>query len=211
MRCEELREWVSAELDGEVRRAKRQAVREHLSACEACRLAGAAAETLRHELARAAAWAPPDEARDEMLLTLLRQEGVFREVAGAEPQRHERLEERIGGWRDSLCSLCLRGLHRLRGTTSLRPAAAALAVSFLLTWSSLRWAETGRAVIPAVPGSLAAAAWARPPDAQMLDQWMAGVPSLAALSRLQRLPAPAPMSPAPALRGAVYGSRGEFG
>ena len=76
-----------------------------------------------------------------------------------------------------------------------------MAVSFLLTWGSLRWAATAPAVVPAASGSLAAAGRARPLDAEMLDEWMAGAPTLAALSRLQRLPAIIPA--APVRRGAM--------
>jgi anti-sigma factor RsiW len=200
MRCEELREWLSAELDGEARSIKRAAVCEHLAACPACRRAQAAAETLRQGLWQAA-WAPPNEGRDEALLAVLRQEGLCGEAAGVAPQRHE---VRVGGWREALHSFCF-SVFRLGGsTTSFRPAAAALVVSFLLTWSSLRWAETGRAVGPDIPGMRSATAPARPPDAAMLDEWMAGAPTLGALSRLQWLPRARQAPPGPIQRGSMH-------
>jgi hypothetical protein len=86
-----------------------------------------------------------------------------------------------------------------------------MALSFVMTWGSLRWAEAGRAAAVRIPTSLPATARLRLPDGEMLDEWMAGTPSLAALSRLQRRPASAPAAPAPLRRGAVLQERRRIG
>jgi anti-sigma factor RsiW len=203
MRCEELREWLSADLDGEARGVERAAVREHLAACPECRRARAAAEGLRDGL-RLASRERVTEERDEALLAVLRDEGRFGAETGF------RLQGQPGAIR-SLWSACLGGLPPLSGKGSLGPAAVAMTLSFVVTWGSLRWAEAGRAASVRIPTSLPATARLRPPDGELLDEWMAGTPSLAAFSRLQRRPASAPAAPALLKRGAVLRERRRVG
>jgi anti-sigma factor RsiW len=201
MTCEELREWQSAELDGETRPAEREAVRRHLETCPACRRAHAAAVALRTGLTQAVYPWPDAEACDEQVLATLRREGRC---------HAPRLSPSLRG---SIVGL----LHRVHAAPSLRPALAAMAVTFLLTWTALRWAETPAGPVPtsATAGAVAIDGTpgrrARPLDTALLEQWLAGPPTLSALSRLQRVTSPSRERPAAPRRGAAGGVLGHMG
>jgi predicted anti-sigma-YlaC factor YlaD len=201
MTCDALREWLSADLDGETTPAERESVRRHLESCPACRRARAAASALRTGLVQAASLWPDAEASDEQVLAMLRQEGRCRL-----PSPGPSLRSTVAGW-----------FRRVLAAPSLRPALAAMAVAFLLTWSALRWAEspTGTALshgstpvaaLDGMPG-----AGARPLDTVLLEQWLAGSPTLSALSRLQRVTSPGSEPPAAQRRGAAGGGPRHLG
>src|SRR5262249_6407048 len=78
MTCAELRERLSAELDGEATDEQREATERHLETCHACRSARVAADALRRGLAEAT-WTQPDErARDDEVIAALLAEGICR-------------------------------------------------------------------------------------------------------------------------------------
>lgn len=215
MNCQALREWLSADLDGEASAAEQAAVREHLAACAGCRRARAGAEALREELLLAASEAETSES-EEALLATLHAEGLCR--TDIQPRRHkEHKEVRLRtGWLTaaalvsrpflefcrSVCSLCLRGFRPIQ-YRSLRLAAGMMAVSFLVTWGALRWAETGPRVAESALAARAAAAPRLPAGDEIMNEWMTGTPSLAALERLQRLPPVTPPAREPVQRGAA--------
>jgi anti-sigma factor RsiW len=201
MTCDDLREWQSAELDGEARPAEREAVRRHLETCPACRRAHAAAVALRTGLTQAVYLWPDAEARDEQVLATLRREGRCHT-----PRLTPSLRSSVPAF------FC-----RMVAAPSLRPALAAMSVAFLLTWTALRWAETP--TVP-LPSSAAAGAMAldgtpgnraRPLDTALLDQWLAGSPTLSALSRLRRVTSPGRERPVAPRRGAAGGVLGHMG
>jgi anti-sigma factor RsiW len=188
MTCAELRECLSAELDGEATAEQRETARQHLETCHACRQARAADEALRRCLAEAAWTAADESARDDAVIAALLAEGVCRPTG---TPAHLWLRMRTV-WQTFGASLM----------PSMRPALTALAASFLLTWGVLHWAETGAVQLPFVSEGASAATPTHPLDSGLLDRWLAGSPTLEALSRLQRAPAPDPPHARPR-RGAV--------
>jgi predicted anti-sigma-YlaC factor YlaD len=201
MTCDALREWMSADLDGETTPAERESVRRHLESCPACRRARAAASALRTGLIQAASPWPDAEASDERVLAMLRQEGRCRI-----PDPSPSLRSAVAGW-----------FRRLTAVSSLRPALAAMAVMFLLTWTALRWAESPMGTAPSRDNTPLAAldgtpgAGARPLDTALLEQWLAGSPTLSALSRLQRVTSPGSERPAAPRRGSAGGGPSHMG
>jgi hypothetical protein len=217
MTCDQVQAWLDADLDGEEEAARRQAIAAHLAACRDCRRAWKGIQALREGLA-AATWTSPDaEARDEQILAVLHREGICRADVALEPQRHNEYEAgtyRIGKGRlpASIFSLprYLVGFNILtRPGPTLWPAVITMSVSFLLTWGSLRWAETRP---PAVATSLptTAAAPRHPPDPELLEKWLNG-PTLGALAWLQPVPAPVPTRAAPTRRGSLPRARTRTG
>jgi hypothetical protein len=97
----------------------------------------------------------------------------------------------------------------LSGTQRL--ALSAMVASFVVTACSLRWAEWQGPDHVMLPDAFRSHAAARLPDVEMLDQWLKGAPTLEALSRLQRLPAPAEPIRAPARRGELPRQRRRMG
>jgi anti-sigma factor RsiW len=181
MTCAACRELLSAALDGEARPREAGAAARHLAVCAHCRQDRAAAEALRDGLRRAAWRSPDDDRRDEEVLDCLRREA---------------LEAR--GWRPGLRS-------------SFWPAAAAMAASFLLTWGALRWAERNPLSHAPVSAPAATAHAVGPRSPAMLEEWLQGPPTVAALSRLQRLPLSPPGSGRTPRRSAVPRSRRTLG
>jgi anti-sigma factor RsiW len=201
MTCDDLREWLSAELDGEARPAEREAVRRHRETCPACRRARTAAVALRTGLTQATCSWPDAEASDEQVLATLRREGRCQTL---------HLSPSL---RDSIEVL----FRRLLVAPSLQPALAAMVVTFLLTWTALRWAETPAVPIPSSAATGAVALngtpgkTARPLDTALLERWLAGSPTLSALSRLQRVVSPGQERPAAPRRGAAGSVLGHLG
>jgi anti-sigma factor RsiW len=201
MTCDELREWRSAELDGEAKPSERETVQRHLERCPACRRARAAAVALRTGLTQAAYPWPDADASDEQVLATLRREGRC-QPPGLSPSL-----------RSSLAGL----FRRTFAAPSLRPALAAMAVTFLLTWTALRWAESpsgpaaSRANTPVAALDGTPGGRARPLDTALLEQWLAGSPTLSALSRLQWVTSPGRERPATPRRGAAGGGLGHLG
>jgi anti-sigma factor RsiW len=201
MTCDELREWQSAELDGETRPAEREAVRRHLETCPECRRARAAAVALRTGLTQAVYPWPDAEASDEQVLATLRREGRC---------YAPRLAPSLRG---TVVGLFRRGL----ASPSFRPALAAMTVTFLLTWSALRWAETPAGPVPssATVGAVAIddtpGRRARPLDTALLERWLAGSPALSALSRPRRNSSPGSERSAAPRRGAAGRVPGHMG
>lgn len=201
MSCDELREWLSAELDGDTTPAERETVRRHLETCPACRRARTAASALRTGLIQAASPWPDAAASDERVLAMLRQEGRCRI-----PDPSPSLRSAVAGW-----------FRRFTAVSSLRPALAAMAVMFVLTWTALRWAESPSGPAPSRANTPVAAldgtpgGRARPLDTALLEQWLAGSPTLSALSRLQWVASPGRERPAAPRRGAAGGGLGHLG
>lgn len=199
MTCRELQEWISAELDGEARPAERQAVSRHLVACAECRRARSAAEALRQRLAASEYVDPAADARDEAVLLVLRQEGRCRApaelpaAAGSGLALHRMLAGAAAVW-------CRRPMNA---------ALAAMGLSFVLTWSALRWATSGPVAGNPSPDRFGAAAVAPRPAADRIDRWLSGAPTLAALARLER-PEP-PKRSQPIRRGASRQIRRHIG
>jgi hypothetical protein len=139
--------------------------------------------------------------RDAPLFTMLRRDGVIRDQTGS-MSLQQKLQHH---WTRILTELAPQW-----GPT-LRPALATLAVSFLLTWGSLQWARAGRAGPMDRPVSPTAAVPARLPHADVLEQWLDGPPTLAALVQLQPAPTPVPAPPRPQQRGELVRPRRRLG
>jgi anti-sigma factor RsiW len=147
MRCDQVREWLSATLDGESTPSERQAVDRHLATCSDCRQVKAAGESLRVGLLSAASHYPNRDALDDQVIVALVGAGVIQKrdiIAGrgtGEPESGA--AERDVQRRQRLGLPVLRSALRIPAWERLRPAAVAMAVAFLLTWWPLRLAERG--------------------------------------------------------------------
>jgi hypothetical protein len=201
MRCEELREWISAELDGEAHPEERHAVQQHLAVCVGCQRARAVTVGLRERLVHVSPIGADPRERDEPLFTMLRRDGVIRDQTGS-MSLQQKLQHR---WTRILTDLASQ-----LGPT-LRPALATLAVSFLLTWGSLQWAGASRAGPMDRAVRPTAAVPAKMPRADVLEQWLDGPPTLAALVHLQTASAPVPALPRSQQRGELVRPRRRLG
>jgi predicted anti-sigma-YlaC factor YlaD len=178
--CEAVRARLWAEIDGEAEAVENTVVACHLEACRACRQLRASAESLRSGIAAAMQDCPSDDAQDEALLAMLRDEGICRTPSREAP-------EAAGRGRPEW----LRRVSAALLSRHLAPSLAALTASFALTWGMLRWAE-----MPSAPDQApaAGASVAQPlPDEDFLERWLAETPTLAAaLRRVLPPPRPAP-------------------
>jgi hypothetical protein len=190
---------MSADLDGEARDGETKPMRKHLSRCADCRHLRRAAVVLRESLAAAAYDTAEAATRDEAVLAQLRREGL----CGAP---HQRLVS-------ARLVLPFRGV--LSGSAidfrrlAVQPALAATGLSFALTWGALQWAGHGQPGRPTAPDQSAGAV-ARAPDPLLIEKWLSGPPTLAALVRLERARPPKP-SLSPIRRGAVEQRRRRLG
>jgi hypothetical protein len=183
MTCHEVRDWMSAEMDGEARGNEQTLVDRHLAGCADCCRARAAAVALRQRLSSAAWKGSNDGSQDEAVLALLRREG-----RSGRPDC--RIESRLG----AVLHLFIRGSTR-SGLSSVQPALAAMALSFLLTWSALKWAERRPADWSSHRPPSHGLAANRLRRTELVAKWLAGPPTLAALARLERSYPSKPMSP----------------
>ncbi len=164
MACDLVREWLTAELDGEATADEQGSALRHLAGCPACREARAAAAALRSEFRRADWAAAADPHRVDALIALLRREGrvrPLRPVGG--------LLQRLGG---------------LPGGWSLQPGAA-MAAAFLLTWGALSMAESGR--LPAATRRVVASARTAPAASLgQAPEWLRRAATLARLLQAEK-------------------------
>jgi hypothetical protein len=170
MKCEEMRAWLSAALDGEEPLRPPALVRKHLERCVECSQFRTAAMKLRTEFAVATCRSNDPGSSDEAILAVLRREGF----AGAMPPTGRGYLARL-----------LRGPAAIAWPFA-RPALAAMTGALLLTWGSLRWAETCPSGVPQPASHSSFGPTGEMPDTVLLDRWMAGPPTLAALSRLRQ-------------------------
>jgi hypothetical protein len=77
-------------------------------------------------------------------------------------------------------------LSAVGGSRLVQSALAAMALAFVLTWGALRWAENGPPSGTAPASLSASGAVAYRPDPELMEKWLAGPPTLAALARLER-------------------------
>jgi hypothetical protein len=187
MRCEEAWEWLSADLDCEARVRPPASTQQHLEHCAECRRFRTAAMGLRKEFAAAKYRSIDPESGDEAILAALRQEGL----AGAT------VATRVG-----YLARLLRGPSMIAWPFA-RPALAAMTAALLVTWGSLHWAETCQSSVPPPASHGIAGPAGEMPDTVLLDRWMSGPPTLAALSRLRQGTGTGPLAVSPSRRSAA--------
>jgi anti-sigma factor RsiW len=184
MTCEQVREWMSAEMDGEAGDEMRRSVREHLADCAACRQDRAATAMLRGHLRSAGSNRPPDPARDDALVALLRREGLIAPAPNSSLGHADTggawgAHRRAGGLslsrlRARCLSPCPRG-----GPVSAWQLALVMAATFVATWGPLRVAETGS--ISARPAArVGTATVSRPASGSPTGEWLRRPAALAA-------------------------------
>jgi hypothetical protein len=187
MTCEEAREWLSAEMDGEGSVRPPALVRQHVELCAECGRFRNTARELREQLAVAKCRSNDPDTSDESILVVLRQEGLASGTLATGAGRFSRL---------------LRG-RALIAWPCARPALAAMTAALIITWGSLHWAETCPSDVPLPASHGIAGAAGEMPDTALLDRWLNGPPTMAALSRLRRELGPGPAALSPTRRSAV--------
>jgi hypothetical protein len=154
---------------------------------------------LREGLAAATCDTAEAEARDEAVLARLRREGLC-----IVPDQRRASVGFVRAFRRVLTGAAIEF-----GRLAVQPALAAMALSFALTWGALQWAGSGQPGRPPAPDRSAGAV-ARAPDPRLMEKWLSGPPTLAALVRLERA-RPRKPSLSPIRRGAVEQRRRRLG
>lgn len=145
MTCDRVRDWMSAEMDGEADAAGHEGVEAHLAACPGCRLVREAFQTLRAGLRTASCASSGASELDDRVVLAMVEAGRIR-ARDASPIRQpgdtdSRPIQQQAGQRDEARSPVWRSASRRIGWGRLRPAAIAMATAFVVTWGPLRLAE----------------------------------------------------------------------